>query len=182
MLVGCVVAAVLIHLHTRSQSERKLLLEWDPVTPRGHRIEMSGTTAWTVVRAAPVQPRRGSVMSTTSHPVAEGTSHRALHRAWWSLLLFPVSFAVAVLVGTGVPSLFGYSEPSLSTTPWWVIALAFVAAFVVFAAPYPVTAHFSNQAVAQGEQRGRLPLVVAGVAVAGFVVVNLGAGLVQFLS
>ncbi len=115
-------------------------------------------------------------MSTTSRPVAQGTSHRALHLAWWSLLLFPVSSAVAVLVGTGVSSLFGYPEPSPSTTPGWVIMLAFVAA------PYPVTAHFANRAFAEGEQRGHLPLVVAGVAIAGFVVLNLAAGLVQLLT
>ena len=121
-------------------------------------------------------------MSTTSHPVTQASSHRALHLAWWSLLFFPVSFAVAVLVGTGVSSLLGYPEPSPSTTPGWVIVLAFVAAFVVFAAPYPVTAHFANRAFAEGEQRGHLPLVIAGVAIAGFAVLNLAAGLVQLLT
>jgi Na+/proline symporter len=96
--------------------------------------------------------------------------------------LFPVSFVLAFVVGTGIPSLFGYSEPSLNSTPWWVITLAFAAALLIFAAPLPVTAHFSNKAVADGEQRGRLPLVVAGVAVGAFVVQNLAGGIAQLLS
>jgi len=121
-------------------------------------------------------------MSTTAHPAASGPAHPALHRAWWSLLLFPVSFVLAFVVGEGIPSLFGYSDPSFDSTPWWVITLAFATALVVFAAPFLVTVHFSNKAVAEGDQGGRLPLVVAGVLVGGFVLQNLAGGIVQLLS
>jgi len=121
-------------------------------------------------------------MSTMAHPAADGPGHPALHRAWWSLLLFPVSFALAFVVGEGIPSLFGYSDPSFDSTPWWVITLAFATALLVFAAPFLVTVHFSNKAVAEGEQGGRLPLIVAGVLVGGFVLQNLAGGIVQLLS
>jgi len=120
-------------------------------------------------------------MSATSHPVARGPAHRALHQAWWSLLLFPVSFALAFVVGEGIPSLFGYAEPSFDSTPWWVITLAVVAALLIFAAPFLVTAHFSNKAVTEGEPGGRQPLVIAGVVVGAFVVLNLAGGIVQLL-
>jgi hypothetical protein len=140
-------------------------------------------TAPTVFGAAPVQPHKGVfVMTATSHPTAGGPTHRAQHEAWWSLLLFPVSFVLAFLVGEGIPPVFGYPEPSLDSTPWWVITLAVVPALLVFAAPFVVTAHFSNKAVTEGEQRGRLPLILAGAAVGLFVVLNLAGGLAQFLS
>ena len=121
-------------------------------------------------------------MSTFAHPAASGPARRSLHRAWWSLLLFPVSFVLAFVVGDGIASGFGYSEPSLDSTPWWVITLAVGTALLVFAAPLPVTAHFSRKAVAEGEQSGRLPLIVAGVAVGGFVLLNLAGGIAQLLS
>jgi hypothetical protein len=93
-----------------------------------------------------------------------------------------VSFVLALVVGEGIPSLFGYSEPSLNSTPWLVITLAVAAALLIFAAPFPVTAHFSNKAVAKGEQSGRLPLLVAYIGLGGFVVLNLAGGIVQLLS
>jgi len=84
-----------------------------------------------------------------------------------------------MVVGEGIPSWFGYSEPSLDSTPWWVITLAFGTALLVFASPFLVTAHLSNKAVAVGEQAGRMPLIVAGVVVGAFVVLNLMSGIAQ---
>ena len=119
-------------------------------------------------------------MSATSHPTASGPNHRALHQAWWSLLLFALSFVLAMVVGEGIPPWFGYSEPSLDSTPWWVITLAVGTALLVFAAPFLVTAYFSNKAVAEGEQGGRTPLIVAGVVVGAFVAMNLMSGIAAF--
>lgn len=56
-------------------------------------------------------------MSSIPHSADAGPTHRALHRAGWSLLLFPVSFAAASLPGEGIPSVLGYAEPSLGSTP-----------------------------------------------------------------
>ena len=120
-------------------------------------------------------------MSASSHSAAHGPGQRALRQAWWSLLLFPVSFVLAFVVGEGIPAWLGYAEPSLDSTPWWVIAVAVVPAVVVFAAPLLVTAHFSREAVAEREPGGRLPLVVAAMAVGGFVALNLLGGLAQLV-
>jgi hypothetical protein len=101
-------------------------------------------------------------MSVMFNSAAHGRSHRALHQAWWSLLLFPVSFVVAFVVGEGIPAWLGYSQPALDSTPWWVITVAVVPALLIFAAPFLVTAHFSGKAVAggagwapTGDRRGR---------------------------
>jgi hypothetical protein len=75
----------------------------------------------------------------------------------------------------------GYPEPSLDSTPWWVITVAVVPALLVFSAPLMVAAHFSREAVAEGEPQGRLPLIVAAVVVGGFVAMNLLSGLAQII-
>jgi MFS family permease len=87
-------------------------------------------------------------MSAMFNSATPGRSHRTLRQAWWSLLLFPVSFVVAFVVGEGIPAWLGYPEPSLDSTPWWVITAAVVPALLIFAAPFLVTAHFSRKAVA----------------------------------
>lgn len=120
-------------------------------------------------------------MSISSHHAAPAPSHRSLHLAWWSLLLFPVSFVGAFVLGEGIPAWLGYENPSLDTTPWWVVALALVSALAVFAAPFLVTAHFSRRAAAEGEPSGRLPLVVAAVTVGAFLALNLLSGLAQLV-
>jgi hypothetical protein len=120
-------------------------------------------------------------MSVMFNSAALGRSHRALHQAWWSLLLFPVSFVVAFVVGEGIPAWLGYSQPSLDSTPWWVVTVAVVPALLLFAAPLLVTAHFSGKAVAGGEPGGRLPVIVAAAVVGGFVALNLLGGLAQLI-
>lgn len=121
-------------------------------------------------------------MSTTSQHATPGPAHRSLHQAWWSLVLFPVGFVVAMVVGEGIPAWLGYSEPSFDTTPWWVITVAGVTAVAIFAAPLLVTWHFSTKAVREGEQGGRLPLVVAGVTLGAFVLLNLLGLVAQLLT
>lgn len=120
-------------------------------------------------------------MSASSHPAAHGSGHRALRQAWWSLLLFPLSFVLAFVVGEGTPAWLGYPEPSFDSTPWWVILLAVLPALLLFAAPFLVTVHFSRRAVAEGDQGGRLPLIVAAAVVGGFVALNLVSGLLQLV-
>lgn len=120
-------------------------------------------------------------MSASIHSAAPGPGRRAMRQAWWSLLLFPLSFVAAFVVGEGIPAWLGYPEPSLDSTPAWVITLAVASALVVFASPFLVTAHFSREAVAQGEPQGRLPLIIAAVAVGGFVAMNLLSGLAQLV-
>lgn len=63
-----------------------------------------------------------------------------------------------------------------------MITLAGALALLVVAAPLLVTAHFSDRAVAGGELGGRLPLILAGVAVGAFVVQNLVGVIAQLAS
>lgn len=106
---------------------------------------------------------------------------RLVRRAWWSLLLFAVSFVAAMVVGEGLASLGGSSQPSLADTAWWLVLLAFAAAIVVFASPLLLVARFSRAAERAGEPDARTPLLVSGIVVAGFVLLNLASGLLQLI-
>ena len=83
------------------------------------------------------------------------------------------------MLGEGLPAWLGYPEPSLDSTPVWVIAVAVTTALLIFAAPLVVTARLSRRAVADGGAQGQLLLIVAAVAVGGFAVMNLLGGLAQ---
>jgi hypothetical protein len=121
-------------------------------------------------------------MSVMPQPAARGLVRRHTRHAWWSLLLFPISFAAAMVVGEGTAALLGYSDPSLASTPWWVIMTSAGLALVAFASPIAATARLSQRAVDAGEPGGRVPLFVAATAVGGFVVLNLVSGLVQLVA
>jgi len=121
-------------------------------------------------------------MSVMPQPAAGAPVRRRTHRAWWSLLLFPVSFAAAMAVGEGTAALLGYSDPGLAATPWWVIVTSAGLALVVFASPLAATARLSKRAVDAGEPGAGAPLLVAGVAVGAFVLVNLAGVLLQLIA
>ena len=55
-------------------------------------------------------------------------------RAWTSLLLFPVAFAGAFLVGEGLVALMGYPVGAAEGPPWWIGALATLPAFPLIGA------------------------------------------------
>lgn len=116
-----------------------------------------------------------------SHTPVPHPGRSPVRRAWWSLALFPVSFVAAMVVGEGTPALLGYDNPSLDTTPWWVIGLAFALAVVVFVLPLLPVLHFGRQALAQGDPSGRNPIAVALVVTAVFVGLNLVSGLLQLV-
>lgn len=101
--------------------------------------------------------------------------------AWWSLILLPVSLALAFVVGEGIPVLFGTPDDAASAPPLWVMAIALTAAALVFAAPLLLTWHFTNKAAAASEDGARLPLIV-GSALAGlFILANLASGLLVLI-
>ena len=79
-------------------------------------------------------------------------------RAWWSLLLFVVSFVAAFVVGEGLVSLYGYesTDPDL---PWWVPLAAGLPACLVFAAPLLLTWRLARRA----GPAGRTPLLVGSL-------------------
>ncbi len=105
----------------------------------------------------------------------------SLRHAWWSLLLFPLSFALAMLVGEGIAAAFGHPTPSMDTTPWWVISAAFLGAAAVFAAPLLVVAQLCRRAAAFDPTRAKVPLWTAVAVVVCFVGLNLASGIAQLV-
>lgn len=114
------------------------------------------------------------------HEQLDGSRHT--RRAWWSLLGFVPSFALAFAVGEGLTSALGYPTGGQEQAPWWAALVAVVPALVVFALPAVFAVHFGRRAVDLGDPRGRVPMVVAVVAASGFVLLNGLSGLLVWLS
>src|SRR5680860_1667795 len=151
-----------------------------PARPRslGCILAVSGATVPTHVANVPARLPKGCVnMGATVKPSEPGRSDsRETRRAWWSLILMPVGFVAAFVVGEGIPAWMGY-DSAITSPPWWVIALAFIAALVVFASPLLVTRRFSRRAAAANESGAWEPLIVSASLVGAFVLINLGSGL-----
>lgn len=94
----------------------------------------------------------------------------AYRRAFLSLLLFPVSFAAAFLVGEGLFSLLAADpdDPAL-----WSVLVAGVPAIAVFAIPAGFAWALGQRARRLGRPDGRTPALVGIVIVAAFVGTNL---------
>lgn len=105
--------------------------------------------------------------------VAEHHAHR---RAWLSLLLFPLSFVAAFVVGEGLATLFGYSSGSEESAPLWVMLDAGVPAVLVFAVPAAVTWFFVVRAGHEDVHRTRLPAYLATALAGVFLLMNLASG------
>ena len=96
----------------------------------------------------------------------------AVRRAWYVLLLLPVSFfaafALAQVLYTGV----GH-DPASETPPHWADAVALVPAGVVFIIPALLAVVFARQAVRAGHRAGYLPAAAAVVVVTVYAVANV---------
>lgn len=97
-------------------------------------------------------------------------------RAWFSLLGFVPSFGLSFLVGEGLVTAFGY-EVGGDQPPWPVIVAATVPALVVFVLPALAAIHFGRQAQRLGDGRARIPMTLAVIIAAGFVLTNVLAPL-----
>ncbi|MCD6638655.1 MAG: hypothetical protein LT071_01920 [Nocardioides sp.] len=114
----------------------------------------------------------------TTAPVAPAAAAASdVRRAWYSMLLAPVAFVLAFLVGEGLVSLLGYElDPR---PPLWAILTASTPAFLVMLVPPVVSSVFARRAAAQGRRDGWVP---AGLLIAlsvGFVLTNFLALLVD---
>ena len=63
---------------------------------------------------------------------------RAYRRAWLSLLLYPLAFVAAFVVGEGLVALYGYEPNGDDLVPLWVALAAGVPALGVFSVPAAV--------------------------------------------
>lgn len=103
---------------------------------------------------------------------------RSTRGAWWSLLGFVPSFALAFAVGEGLVAAFGY--PVGEPAPWWVAVTATVPALVVFALPAVAAVLLARRAARLGDRRGRVPAALAVAVASGFVLLNGLAALSVF--
>ena len=101
-----------------------------------------------------------------------GQDRRMLTRAWVGVATIPVFFGIALAVGEGLYSMWGY-EPGSGSAPLWVVIATTVLVLAVAVAPCLVAAHFGQRAVREGDPRGRVPLVVAWLLAAGLVVLTV---------
>lgn len=97
---------------------------------------------------------------------------RFTRRAWWSLLGFVPSFVLAFVIGEGLISALGYPAGGEEQAPWWAALTAATPALVVFVLPAVLAVHFGSRAMKLGDDRGRLPMVLAIVVAAAFVLLN----------
>jgi predicted membrane-bound mannosyltransferase len=120
-------------------------------------------------------------MPATQQPLSrEATT--ATRWAWWSLLGFVPSFVLAFAVGEGLISALGYPSGGSEQAPWWAALTASVPALVVFALPAVAAVHFGRRAIRLGDDRGRVPMVVALAGAGVFVLMNGLSALTIWLS
>jgi hypothetical protein len=93
-------------------------------------------------------------------------------RAWWSLLGFAPSFALAFAVGEGIISALGYPSGGGEQAPWWAATTAAIPALVVFVLPAVAATYFGRRATRLGDVNGRLPVVVGIVVAGAFLLLN----------
>lgn len=104
---------------------------------------------------------------------------RDRRRAWTALLLYPVAFVLAFVVGEGLASLLGY-EPG-ETLRWYVPVLAGTPAVLLFVVPGLLALRYGRRAMRGGDPGGLAPVVVGAVVAVAFVGLNLLGFLAQVL-
>lgn len=97
----------------------------------------------------------------------------AYRRAWLSLLLYPVSFVGAFLVGEGLAALLGYPVGEDGTTPFWVVLAAAGPALLVFAVPGILAVLFGRRAMRLGKRTALAPAVVGAAIAVTFILQNV---------
>ena len=117
-------------------------------------------------------------MTTTStHRPVDHAEHD-VRNAWLSVLLLPVAFGLAFLVGEGLISALGYEVGDASIeAPLWAVLVATVPALLVFCMPAVLSSWFARRAAVRGDRRGWVPAGLLIVAAVLFIGLNVAAGL-----
>ena len=108
-----------------------------------------------------------AALAPPTHPAGPVT------RAWTSLLLFPVAFAGAFLVGEGLVALMGYPVGAAEGPPWWIGALATLPAIALFWVPAVLSTRHARRASRAGDLRGWVPAVLALACALAFTGLNM---------
>ena len=106
-------------------------------------------------------------------PAADLARAARAHRlAWWSLALYPVSFAAAFVIGEGLASLLGYPSGEGETPPFWVMLTAATPAVLVFVVPGVVAVLLSRRARSLGRTGRSAPAIIGVTVAAAFLAQN----------
>lgn len=119
---------------------------------------------------------------TAVHPRIDTDAPTSLRRAWWSLLGFVVTFALAFVVGEGLASALGHPSGGDQPAELWVMVVAGVPALVVFALPVVPAVLYGRRAVRLGDPRGRYPAAIALAVAGAFTLLNLVSGVAVLLA
>jgi hypothetical protein len=103
-------------------------------------------------------------------------ARRDLRKAWISVVLVPIGFVVAMLLGEGAIDLLGYPAGGERVAPMWVAGMIGVPVTLIGILPGATAALFGMRARRGGMGRGLLPAVVGGLVVLYWVFVTV-AGL-----
>lgn len=115
--------------------------------------------------------------TTTLRPSLDHSGHD-VRNAWLSVLLLPVAFGLAFLIGEGLIGLLGYPVgDAAADAPLWAKLVAVVPALLVFCVPALVSAWFARRAAAHGDRRGWVPATLLSVISVVFIGMNVLAGL-----
>lgn len=102
-----------------------------------------------------------------ARPAIERTSAEVAHRrAWWALLLYPVTLAASLMLGGG---LFALLDDRVGDIPVWVYLVAVTPALLVAVIPSVLAVVQGRKAIQLGRPDGKVPAVTG----AAIVVIDL---------
>lgn len=110
----------------------------------------------------------------TDTAVHHEAADRAYRRAWWALVLYPVSFVAAFVVGEGLAAALTGSDTG-EDPAFWQVLVAGSAALLVFVVPGVLSVVEGRRAMRLGRPDGRLPALIGAVVGLGFIALNVGS-------
>ncbi|TCN29618.1 hypothetical protein EV644_13827 [Kribbella orskensis] len=94
----------------------------------------------------------------------------AYRRAWWSLALYPLTFAAAFVIGEGLISLL---TGNARDAAFWQVLVGAIPALLIFVIPGILAVTQGRKASRLGRTAGMVPATVGATIGIGFVGVNI---------
>lgn len=118
-------------------------------------------------------------MSSVSAPSAHGArpGYRYVKAAWVALAGTALTLPLGILVGSMVIQAFGYDPNAQDTLPAGVMAVAGGLSVLVIVSAPMLSWWLGRRAVKEGDERGRLPALIALIGALSFAALNLVSGL-----